>query len=47
MSDLTRETYGIDTITRRRYPKDELKEREKFYRKGDFSLLLPLPPYED
>ena len=47
MSDLTRETYGVDTITKRSYPKDELKEREKFYRKGDFSLLLPLPPYED
>ena len=47
MSDAMIQRYGLDTITKRNYPKEELKAREKFYRKGDFNLLFPLPPYED
>ena len=47
MSDEMIRRYGLDTITKRNYPKEELKAREKFYRKGDFNLLFPLPPYED
>ena len=42
------DVYGINTITKRRYPKRELKDRETFYKRGRFSLLLPLPrPWED
>ena len=37
----------INTITKRYYPKRELRNRERFYRRGRFNLLLPLPPYED
>lgn len=39
--------YGVNTITQRYYPKRALRDREKFYRRGRFNLLLPLPPYED
>ena len=39
--------YGVNTITQRYYPKRELRNRERFYRRGRFNLLLPLPPYED
>jgi hypothetical protein len=41
------DAYGVNTITQRYYPKRELRDRERFYRKGRFNLLLPIPPYED
>ena len=41
------DAYGVNTITERYYPKRELRDRERFYRRGRFNLLLPLPPYED
>ena len=39
------EAYGLDTVTSRYWPKDELRARSKYYRRGKFSLLLPFPPY--
>jgi len=44
---MTDYTGGINTITQRYYPKRELRNRERFYRRGRFNLLLPIPPYED
>jgi hypothetical protein len=42
------DVYGINTITKRHYPKRELKNREIFYKRGRFNLLLPLPrPWEE
>ena len=45
MRDTLIEAYGLDTVTSRYWPKDELRARSKYYRRGKFSLLLPFPPY--
>ena len=48
MRDKLIEAYGLDTITSRYWPGEELTDRRIYYRDGEFSLLLPFPhPWVD
>ena len=45
MRDELIEAYGLDTITSRYWPREELLDRRSYYRDGEFNLLLPFPLY--